>query len=129
MTYSIILPFEDRKQARATIAEVETKILLHDFVDGKLYSIRALLPHDGYHKVKQGLIAKHGPPKRERGVRLQTRFGASFTGESLVWENDVSRINLEEFSRNLDTSYLDFTHLELSEIVESRTPKPTAKDL
>lgn len=129
ITCSIVLSFEDRKQAGATIAEVETEVLLHDFVDGKLYSIRALLPHDGYHKVKQGLVAKHGPPKREQEVQLKTRLGASFTGELLVWENDVSRIYLEEFSGDLNTTYLSFTHLELSEIVSARTPKPTGKDL
>jgi hypothetical protein len=126
---SITFPFEAFRGNAPTIADVKTELLVHHFVDGKLYRITAWLPHDGYLKVKMGLIAKEGDPDREETSTYQNSFGATFTGESLTWTNAVSTITLTERFGRLDTSALVFEHRELAAMVHSRTPAPTDEDL
>jgi len=126
---SITFLFEAFQGDEPTIAEVKTTLLVHHFVDGMLYRITAWFPHDGYFKVKDGLIAKHGPSKQQETNSYQNRLGATFTGESLIWANAVSTIVLTERFGDLETSALIFAHRELSAIVAARTPKPTGDDL
>jgi hypothetical protein len=50
------------------------------------------------------------PPPTSKSTRdLQNRVGAHFVGESLLWDNGVSSIQLEEYSGDLDSSSIDFT--------------------
>lgn len=126
---SIAFPFEYIRGDAPTIAEVKTKLLVHHFLDGKLYRITVWFPHHGYTKGKGGLIAKHGAPKQQQTNEYQNRLGARFTGESLVWENTMSTIMLTERFGDLDTSSLIIEHGELAAIVQARTPKPTGGDL
>lgn len=126
---SIAFPFETIRGDGPTIAEVKTELLVHHFVDGKLYRITAWFPHDGYDKVKDGLIAKYGAPAHEKTEAFQNQLGAKFTGESLMWTNGASTIMLDERFANLKTSSFVLEHRELSAKAAARKPKPTAKDL
>ncbi len=126
---SITFPFEAYRGGAPTIGDVKTELLVHHFVDGKLYRISAWFPHDGYLKVAAGMIARHGPPAHRETNSYQNRFGATFTGEELIWDNAVSTIALTERFGDLNTSSLIFAHRKLSAIVETRTPTPTGHNL
>lgn len=89
---SITFPFESYTGNAPTIAEVKAELLVHHFVDGKLYKITAWFPHDGYAQVQEGLIAKHGNPKMRETNEYQNRLGATFTGDTLLWADNASTI-------------------------------------
>lgn len=129
VTCSISFPFEIFRGEGPTIAEVKVKLLVHHFIDGKLYQITALIPHSGYLDVKNGMIAKYGMPNITSDDEYQNRMGARFTGESLFWTNDVSSIRLKEYDGKLDISSLLFAHNALGAIAIARFPEPTGDDL
>lgn len=124
-------PFEyiQDESKTPTVAGVPTSLLVYQFVDGFLYQIYILLPHDGYHEVRRGLEKKWGPPTSQSNATAQNAMGATFSSSTSTWTNDVSRIQLMERAGRVDLTFLSYVDLELLEVVKERTPDTSADDL
>ncbi len=125
----ITFPFEDREFGATTIAGISTKNLIYHFIDNKLFKITALLPQNGFYKLKQSLIKKYGKPHTSVAQNYQNRMGAIFTGEKIIWENNLSKILFIEHSFILNISELYFVHNKLNMIAKKRIPEPSIDDL
>lgn len=135
---SPVFGFETRAGKGPTVADVPAHLLVHHFIDGKLYKITIVLPRVGFTAVVEGLIAKYGKPNSVQADQRQNVFGAKFTGAILEWTNSVSTIYAGEFGEDRkdvltgkvsQTSTIIFSHNALSTLADSRKPKPSAKDL
>jgi hypothetical protein len=104
------------------VAGVKTKVVLHEFVDGKLYNIYALFSLDRFEDVKKACLAKYGKPS---GVRRETYHGKfrETEGDVFTWDNTVSKVTLAERG-GINHTTLVLAHTELTKIAESRTPAP-----
>lgn len=119
---TVTYPFEDFKDSphTPTLAKIPAKLHLYSFIDEKLYKITFLLPHDGYQAVKEAMIYTYKEPSRSESQELQNRFGATFRGDQLLWDNGVSQILLTERLGNIDTSAVIFLHTELDALRKKR---------
>jgi hypothetical protein len=79
------------------------------FWEDRFAALTYLADHGYYTFLRDNLVAKFGPPTSKSTRDLQNRVGAHFVGESLLWDNGVSSIQLEEYSGDLDSSSIDFT--------------------
>lgn len=121
-------PFESYRGANPTVSGVATDMLIYHFVDGKLFKITTRFKHGGFQDVRNALLAKYGKSSDEI-VEYKNRFGATFSGETKVWRNSVSSIELVERHGDLDSSVLFLKHKELDSVAKKRVPKPKAEDL
>jgi hypothetical protein len=118
----------NRESYSRTVAGVETVTFQHSFIDGKLYVIDIVFPHDGYSKVRDAMIAKYGNPSSADNRTYQNRLGGVSVGENLAWRNGVSDILLGELF-DLNNSSLIFFHNDLLDVAHAREPGPAVDDL
>jgi hypothetical protein len=106
-------PFEQiQGKPSPTIAGVETKLLIYEFVDRKLFRIVILFSNNAFSEVSEALIAKYGTPVEEEA------------GKTFFWTNGVSTIEFKKGRLKRDPCTLVFLHNKLYKIAESRRPGP-----
>ncbi|MFZ0306681.1 MAG: hypothetical protein WAL89_00790 [Candidatus Sulfotelmatobacter sp.] len=99
------------------------------FVDGKLAEVSFRFPRDAmpaqwtknsngvsfdnYAGIHLALIDKYGdnPPKQ---IDVQTKSGAHYSSEDLVWDHGAATIELEELCGNIEQSCLTMTDKQLA---------------
>jgi hypothetical protein len=84
------------------------------FYKGNLMSFYFQFPHDSYEQMRDAVKQKFGSPKESKQETYQNAYGATFTGESLIWTNEVSSVSVEEIAGDRDTSVVLFVNLALS---------------
>jgi hypothetical protein len=85
-----------------TVAEVEAYRTVYYFFQGKLYLIRSTLPKESYRTIRSAFEEKYGVPT-SHVEQYQNSFGATFTGENLLWSNEISRISITEHGSDPDS--------------------------
>jgi hypothetical protein len=110
-------PFErTANRPGPTVAGVETLNLIYQFVDNKLFGIIALIPGAGIDTVYEAIVAKYGEP-------------ISTSREASCWSNAVCEIRLLRPRRRVKISVLQYVHLALTDLADSRRPGPAVHDL
>jgi len=79
-----------------------------EFNDSRLVQVMMTISHSDYDTLRDGLIAKFGEPSVRSKADYQNRMGAHFSGDTLLWDNGVSTVMVDEFGGNLDTTVLNF---------------------
>lgn len=125
----ITYPFEDMKGGKPSLAGAPADMLVYHFVDEKLFKISAWINHSDYRKVRDALLDKYGKPTSKKTSEYTNNFGTRFTGETLVWSNSSSTINLIERHGRVDSSGVYFLHKKLNQTAEGKSPAPNANDL
>lgn len=115
--------------SKTTIANRPTQFHLFKFVDQGLYEIMLVIDHLDYLTVREALSSKYGEPHSKSTKEYQNAFGARFQGEVLIWDNEVSAIQLLERSTDLNTSMVLFSHKPLSKLAQSRKHPLKSDDL
>jgi hypothetical protein len=87
---------------RPTVAEIEAYRTVYYFFQEKLYLIRSTLPRVGYPDIRAAFQEKYGVPVIH-AEQYQNALGATFVGENLLWDNEVSKISIEERGSDHDS--------------------------
>lgn len=109
----------------ATYAGIKSQEVV-TFYKSQLSSFYFRTDHDNYETLRDALKQKFGPPTSSEQKTYQNGYGASFTGEYLMWLNSTSSITLEEISGDRDHSVLLFSHTELIK-AQNKAGKPEGK--
>jgi hypothetical protein len=94
-----------------------------DFVDDSLSYIAYQFPldptiapgFDEYDRIKPAVLDKYGKPKSITSVDVQTKAGAHYKSEDILWDNSVSTVELEQLCADIQTSCLTVTHKQLDQ--------------
>ena len=127
-------PFEETGTSanKPTIAGAPAQQFVYKFVDGQLYEITIFFEHKDFDQVMAALKVKYGQPSGKDGRTYQNPFGASFSGEVVLWSNAASEMTILERAGKLDQSLLVLTHKALSRIAADRMKaavRPRTDDL
>ena len=106
----ITYPFEDMKGGKPSLAGAPADMLVYHFVDEKLFKISAWINHGDYRKVRDALLGKYDKPISRKTSKYINNFGARYTGETLIWSNGSSTIELIERHGRVDSSGVYFIH-------------------
>lgn len=99
------------------------------FYKHQLVSFMFEFPNDEYDKIRGALEQKFGRPTSTKQKSYQNSFGASFAGESVLWDNGVSSISLEQIGGDRDHSVILFVHNALRSAAMSAKNKAKADDM
>jgi hypothetical protein len=78
-----------------TVATIEAYRIVYYFFHDQLYMIKATLPGDKYSEIRSAFATKYGVPSVSV-AKYQNSFGATFSGERLLWSNEASQIAIGE---------------------------------
>jgi len=66
----------------------------------------------GYRDIKAAIIEKYGNPIKEDLITKHNAMGASYNGEEAIWQNKISKIDLEEIGYNIDECRLYMAYID-----------------
>lgn len=75
----------------------------------RLFDIRIWLKSEAYQSVSQMLAQKFGMPSKVENFVVKTRVGASFDSATSEWISQTSRVILEQYSGDINTSALRYS--------------------
>jgi hypothetical protein len=92
-----------------TLAEHKVKMRVL-FFKGKVDTIAAFFPHDGFAAVKEGLLSKYGKPTSDEVRILTNGFGAEFESNEITWDYKDEFATLTERANKVDESAIHITN-------------------
>jgi hypothetical protein len=102
--------------------------LFNDYGKGlQLDYISITIPKGGFPDVKLALTSKYGPPNSTTDISKSNAMGATFSGESLIWNNGTSKIVAESIGTKIDEADITFSHLTLGNSKQDQEDSAKAK--
>jgi hypothetical protein len=93
------------------IPEFEDGIVM--LVDDSAAGFVLSAKHADYLQVKSILLERYGPPTRRTIAKVRTKAGVPYDSETLNWTGKRVTLELEEYSRDINTSSATFHYLPL----------------
>ena len=90
-------------------AGLRAKFLTALFYADQLHSISVNIHSDQFDQVSRALIVKYGAPTSQETNILQTRAGAKYENQKLIWERSESALSIEKYVNSIDSSSVRYT--------------------
>ncbi len=123
-------PFEQTRQstpgytyAPYVVEGVHSNLHVYFFVDSALYQVLVTFSGKDYETLKQALLKRYAKPQgMGRAAEQSVDVLPEARGEYLIWENDVSRIVLNDKIGDAGIARLLVVHKDLARKAASRNP-------
>lgn len=131
VTCRINAPFEQVKHATPgytyapfIVEGVHSNLHVYFFVDAALYQVLVTFSGKDYDTLKQALLQRYERPQgMGRAAEQPVAALPEARGEYLIWENDASRIVLNNKIGDAGIARLLYVHKALEQKAESRRPR------
>ncbi len=98
--------YQENVTALNTLADELVETWQFQFIDGRLGSMRIIVPHESFATVVSALVRKFGRPTEHREERMQNRMGAQYSGQALTWRRADGTLAAREYATSLDRSVI-----------------------